>query len=158
MRTTAALIAVLTMTMATPMTVKAAEHDHGSMHAGHGGQMMQAGTVVHEQVVGGVKATFSVMDMRAQMKGTEMPKGMKETHHLMVRFTDAKTGKALTAGEVKVKVVAPDKSEQVKDLVGMEGHFGADFVMAKKGKYGIMSKFRLKGGKVESSKFWYEVK
>jgi hypothetical protein len=144
--------------MSFPLSLPAMEHDHGSMHAGHGGQMMQTGTVVHQQMAGGVKATFSVIDMGAQMKGTEMPKGMKETHHLMVQFADAKTGKTLTAGEVKVKVVGPDKSEQMKDLMGMEGHFGADFVMAKKGKYGIMCKFKLAGGKVESSKFWYEVK
>jgi hypothetical protein len=144
--------------MAVPVTAKAASHDHGATHAGHGGEMVQLETVVHQQVAGGVKTTFSVIDMRAQLKGSEMPKGMKDTHHLMVRFADAKTGKALTAGEVKVKIVGPDKSEQVKDLMGMEGHFGADFVMAKKGKYGIMCKFKLAGGKVESGKFWYEVK
>ena len=62
-----------------------------------------------------------------------MPKGMKETHHLMVQFTDAKSGKPLNSGEVKVKIVGPDKSEQVKDLMGMEGHFGADVVMAQEG-------------------------
>jgi hypothetical protein len=150
MKKTSIIIAAA-LALSIPLSVPAMEHDHG-------GQMMQMGTVVHQQVAGRVKATFSVIDMRAQVKGTEVPKGMKETHHLMVRFADAKTGKALTAGEVKVKVVGPDKSEQVKDLVGMEGHFGADFVMAKKGKYGIMSKFKLAGGKVESSKFWYEVK
>jgi len=158
MKKTSILITVASLVMSFPLSLPAMEHDQGSMHAGHGGRMMQTGTVVHQQVAGGVKATFSVMDMRAQMKGTEMPKGMKETHHLMVQFADAKTGKTLTAGEVKVKVVGPDKSEQMKDLMGMEGHFGADFVMAKKGKYGIMCKFKLAGGKVESSKFWYEVK
>ncbi len=158
MKKTSIVIAAAALALSIPLSVPAMEHDHGSMNAGHGGQMMQAGTVVHQEVAGGVKAVFSVMDMRAQVKGTELPKGMKETHHLMVRFADAKSGKALTSGEVKVKVVGPDKSEQVKDLMGMEGHFGADFVMAKKGKYGIMCKFKLTGGKVESSKFWYEVK
>lgn len=150
MKKTSIIIAAA-LALSIPLSVPAMEHDHG-------GQMMQMGTVVHQQVAGGVKATFSVIDIRAQVKGTELPKGMKETHHLMVRFTDVKSGKPLTAGDVKVKIVGPDKSEQVKDLMGMEGHFGADFVMAKKGKYGIMCKFKLKGGKVESSKFWYEVK
>ena len=46
---------------------------------------------------------------------------MKETHHIMVMFTDAKSGKDVSSGEVKVKVMGPDKSEQVKDLMGMEG-------------------------------------
>jgi hypothetical protein len=158
MKKTSIIFAVAALSLSIPLSVHAMEHDHASMHAGHGDRMMQMGTVVHQQVAGGVKATFSVMDMREQMKGSEMPKGMKETHHLMVQFADAKSGKPQTAGEVKVKIVGPDKSEQVKDLVGMEGHFGADFVMAKKGKYGIMCKFKLAGGKVESSKFWYEVK
>jgi len=30
--------------------------------------------------------------------------------------------------------------------------------MGKKGKYGVMSKFRLKDGKIRSAKFWYVVK
>lgn len=154
MKKTAALIAVLMMTMAVPLAVKAAEHDHGSMHEGHGGQMAQAGMVVHRQLVDGVKVTFRIMDM----KGMEMPKGIKETHHLMAEFVDAKSGKPINEGEAKVKVVGPDKSEQTKDLVGMEGHFGADIAMSKPGKYGVMCKFKVKDGKVRSSKFWYGVK
>jgi hypothetical protein len=59
---------------------------------------------------------------------------------------------------VKVKVVGPDKKEQVKDLMGMEGGFGSDFTMPEKGKYGVMAKFKLKDGKVRSVKFRYTVK
>jgi hypothetical protein len=95
--------------------------------------------------------------MQEQMKGAT-PKGMKETHHIMVKFTDVKSGKALTEGEVKVKVQGPDKVEQTKDLMGMQGHFGADFDLSKKGKYGVMCKFQLKDGKVRTAKFWYTVK
>ena len=40
----------------------------------------------------------------------------------------------------------------------MQGHFGADFDLSKKGKYGVMCKFQLKDGKVRQSKFWYTVK
>ncbi|HEY6872716.1 MAG TPA: hypothetical protein VI298_08335 [Geobacteraceae bacterium] len=126
--------------------------DHGSMKMEHGGHMM--GTVVHEEVVDGVKATFSVLDIKAKMK--EM--GMKETHHIMAMFTDAKSGKQLGEGEVKVKVQGSDKYEQVKGLMGMEGGFGADFILPKKGKYGVMAKFKLKDGKTRSAKFWYTVK
>src|SRR6266581_1896431 len=87
-------------------------------------------------------------------KKMEVPAGMKETHHLMVEFTDAKSGKNLSEGEVKLKIQGPDKSEQTKDLMGMPGMtgmgagFGADLVMDKKGKYGVMAKFKLKDGKV----------
>ena len=131
--------------------------DHGSMKMEHGGHQ---GDVAHEEVIDGVKATFKVMSMKEHMKAMkmEMPMEMKETHHIAVEFKDAKTGKALTEGDVKVKVQNPDKSDQTKDLMGMEGHFGADFDMSKKGKYGVMSKFQLKDGKTRSAKFWYTVK
>ncbi len=126
--------------------------DHGSMNMDHG--MMSMGKVAHEEVVDGVKATFEVLDIKVKM--AEM--GMKETHHIMVVFTDVKSGKKLSEGDVKVKVMAPDKSEQTKDLMGMEGGFGSDFTLAQKGKYGVMCKFQLKDGKERSAKFWYTVK
>jgi hypothetical protein len=134
------------------------DHGHGGMDMGH--DMMKMGNVAHEEVVDGVKATFKVLSMAEHMKAMkmEMPKGMKETHHIMVEFKDAKTGKPVTEGTVKMKVQGPDKAEQTKDLMGMQGHFGADFDLSKKGKYGIMSKFKLKDGKVRTSKFWYTVK
>ena len=131
--------------------------DHGSMKMDHG---THNADVAHEEVVDGVKATFRVMSMKEHMKamGMEMPKELKETHHIAVEFKDAKSGKALTEGEVKVKVQNPDKSDQSKELMGMQGHFGADFDLSKKGKYGVMCKFQLKDGKVRSAKFWYTVK
>ena len=134
--------------------------DHSSMKMEHGGHGEHKGDVAHEEVVDGVKATFKVMAMKEHMKAMdmEMPADMKETHHIAIEFKDAKTGKALTEGEVKVKVQGPDKAEQTKDLMGMKGHFGADFDLSKKGKYGVMCKFQLKDGKVRSSKFWYTVK
>lgn len=132
-------------------------HDHGSMDMGHGDHK---GNVAHEEVVDGVKATFMIQTMAESMKamGMEMPMGVKETHHIHVEFKDAKTGKALTEGEVMIKVQNPDKSNQSKDLMGMQGHFGADFDFSKKGKYGVMCKFQLKDGKTRSSKFWYTAK
>jgi hypothetical protein len=155
MKKAAVILAAATLALAAPLVSYAMDHDsmpmeHGSME--HGGHMM--GNVVHEEVVDGVKASFSVLDIKAKMK--EM--GMKETHHIMVMFKDVKSGKALAGGEVKVKVMGPDKSEQVKDLMGMEGGFGADFALPKAGKYGVMAKFKLADGKVRSAKFWYVVK
>ena len=149
------LIAAL-FALAAPVASIAAM-DHGSMAGGHGAHK---GDVAHEEVVAGVKASFKVMSMKEHLKAMKMevPKELKETHHIAVEFKDAKTGKALTEGEVKVKVQNPDKTDQTKDLMGMEGHFGADFVMSQKGKYGVMCKFQLKDGKVRSAKFWYTVK
>lgn len=132
----------------------------------HDKMMMGMSNVAHEEVTDGVKASFKVMSMKERMKemDMEMPKGMKETHHIMVEFKDGKTGKQLTEGEVKIKIQGPDKTEQVKDLMSMGGMsgmgagFGADFDLSKKGKYGIMTKFKLNDGKVRTVKFWYEVK
>jgi len=171
MKKAAVILAVTSFALAVPMSSFAMDHDampmdqgsmpmdhgsmpmdHGSMKMEHGGHMM--GKVAHEEVVDGVKATFSVLDIKAKMEKM----GMKETNHIMVMFTDAKSGKALSEGVVTVKVVGPDKSAEVKDLMGMEGGFGADFTLAKKGTYGIMAKFKLKDGKVRSTKFHYLVK
>jgi hypothetical protein len=132
----------------------------------HEKMMSSMGNVAHEEVVDGVKATFNIISMKDRMKemNMEMPKGLKETHHIMIEFKDVKTGKVLTDGEVKIKIQGPDKAEQVKDLIAMSGMagmgagFGADLDLSKKGKYGIMAKFKLKDGKVRNAKFWYEVK
>jgi len=150
------ILAVAAMLALSAPLISFAASEHGG-HGGHGGDQ---GDVAHEEVVDGVKATFKIMSMKEHMKasGMEMPKGMKETHHIAAEFKDVKSGKALTEGEVKVKVQNPDKSAQTKDMMGMEGHFGADLEMSKKGKYGVMSKFILKDGKTRSAKFWYTVK
>jgi hypothetical protein len=157
MKKQALIIAATTLALSAPAAFAADNegHDHGSMDMGHGDHsMMSMGKVAHEEIVDGVKATFNVIDIQQKMK--EM--GMKETHHIMVMFTDARTGKMMSGGEVKIKVMGPDKSEQVKDLMGMEGGFGSDFTMPKNGKYGVMCKFKLADGKVRSAKFRYTVK
>ncbi|MBK5275867.1 MAG: hypothetical protein JJE30_12545 [Desulfuromonadales bacterium] len=148
-----AIAAILTLSAPAAFAAEHAGHDMSSGHAAMGG-------AAHEEVIDGVKATFNVQTMADAMKsmGMEMPKGVKETHHISVAFKDVKSGKALTEGEVKVKVQNPDKSDQSKDLMGMHGHFGTDVVMTAKGKYGVMCKFKLADGKVRSAKFWYTVK
>lgn len=147
------LIAVTAAVFAisSPLTVLATEH---SAHA-----MEHKKTVAHEEVIDGVKATFKVQTMADAMKamGMEMPKGVKETHHISVSFKDVRSGKTLTEGTVSVKVQNPDKSAQTKELMGMHGHFGADFIFSKNGRYGVMCKFLLKDGKIRQAKFWYPV-
>lgn len=156
MKKTAVIVAAVTLALSAPMATLAMDHE--SMPMGHGGMehggMMSMGKIAHEEVVDGVKATFNVIDIKAKMEKM----GMKETHHIMVVFTDAKNGKQLNEGDVTVKILGPDKAEQMKELMGMEGGFGSDFTMPKKGKYGVMAKFKLKDGKVRSVKFWYSVK
>jgi hypothetical protein len=148
------------VTFAIPMTLLAADHRDHSGHDMSKQAEMKTGGATHEQTISGIKTVFTVQTMADAMKsmGMEMPKGVKETHHISVSFVDVKTGKAITAGEAKLKVQSPDKTGVTKELMAMHGHFGADFVMAKKGMYGIMSRFKVKDGKVREAKFWYEVK
>ena len=152
------IAAVLAAAMFAASVPAFAAMDHGKMKMDH--DMMKMGDSAHEEVVDGVKATFKVVSMAEHMKAMkmEMPKDLKETHHVMVEFKDAKSGKAITEGQVNVKVQAPDKGDQTKELMAMQGHFGADFILDKKGKYGVMAKFKLPDGKVRTSKFWYTVK
>lgn len=151
---------VLTLAAVLALAAPAAfAAEHGG-HAGHDmAGMAKMEGVAYEAVIDGVKTTFTVQTMKEAMAamGMKMPAGVKDTHHISVTFKDPKSGKALTGGEVKVKLLSPDKSEQVKDLMGMHGHFGGDFVMTQKGKYGVMAKFKLADGKVRSAKFWYSV-
>ncbi len=153
------IVTAAVLALSAPLALFAADHDHMNMGRGDH-SMMEMGDTAHQEVIDGVKAVFKVMSMKEHMKASnmEMPKGMKETHHIMVEFKDAKSGQALTEGDVKVKVLGPDKAELAKDLMGMQGHFGADFDLSKKGTYGVMCKFQLKDGKVRSAKFWYTVK
>ncbi len=157
MKRTAAVIMAAAFALSAPMIASAAEHGSMNMDMDHSGTMSM-GTMIHSETVDGVKVTFSLIDLKERMKGTAMPAGMKDTHHLMIMFSDAKNGKKLSEGQVKVKIAGPDKTEQIKTMMGMSGGFGSDVNLSKKGKYGIMTKFMLKDGKVMSSKFWYEVK
>lgn len=151
MKKIAILITAL-FALAVPMVSFAATN-----HGDHGGHQ---GDIAHQEVIDGVKATFKIMSMKEHLRALnmKMPRGIKETHHFAVEFKDVKSGKALTAGEVKLKVQNPDKSSQTKDLIGMQGHFGADLDLSKKGKYGVMCKFLLKDGKVRTARFWHSVK
>ncbi len=151
MKKMSVLIAAILTLSTSPATLAMA---HESMQMDHDCGMMAMGKQVHEEITDGVKATFRVIDIKAKMKEF----GMKETHHIMVFFSDPRNDGKLSQGEVTVKVQGPDKSEQVKDLMGMEGGFGAYFTMPVKGKYGVTAKFRLKDGKNRSVKFWYTVK
>jgi len=71
-------------------------------------------------------------DVRASM--TKM--GMKTTHHFMVMFNDEKSGKPVESGKVAVKITGPDGTVTgPMELMGMQGHFGADVILDKKGEY-----------------------
>lgn len=148
MRTVLIVIAQALLLL-VPLTVIAATD-----HAAH------RGGVAHEEVVDGVKATFRVTGIADELraKGVVVPKGLKETHHLAVEFKDARSGKILSSGVARVRVQGPGNFTVTKDLVGMDGHFGADLELSQPGKYGIMCGFVPEDGKARQVRFWYEIK
>lgn len=154
-----AIMIATTVALMSPLSLYAAEQSALVVKSKIGLGAHQK-DVAHVEIVDGVKVTFKVISMKEHMAAMEMklPKDMKETHHITVAFKDARTGKALTQGEVMVKVQNPDKTEQVQDLKEMQWHFGGDFDLSKKGKYGVLCRFLLKEGKINNAKFWYEVK
>ncbi|MDA3903357.1 MAG: hypothetical protein PF441_07930 [Desulfuromusa sp.] len=120
--------------------------DHGDMKdmdsvgMSTDGKMYLLGT--HE--VDGVKGMAHMNDVRKQMA----EHGMKQTHHIMIAFEDVANGDAVEIGSVAVKIEDPDEniSEAIK-LVGMDGHYGADVILDKKGMYHFKFGTKLVDGK-----------
>jgi hypothetical protein len=155
MKRLATILAAASFAFSVPVLAWAADHsgmdmDHGSHKAG----------VAHEEVVDGVKISFRIQGAKEAMKAMkmEMPMEKGETHYISATFQDVRSGKALTAGEVMLKVVGPDKAEQTKELMAMHGEFGAFVDLSKKGQYGVMAKSKLKDGKIRPVKFHYSAK
>ena len=92
----------------------------------------------------GILAVPHLREVRAAMA----KHGMKETHHMMVMFTDSQTGKPLTEGVVAVKVIDPagGSSEPLKMMLMGDG-FGADISLAAPGKYSLEVGTKLKDAK-----------
>ena len=162
------IIRVLTLMLAfatlmvAPLSVLAASHEHGS-HGGsigmgsmdHGSMKMGAGmAMLGDQTVEGVKAISHVRNVKAAMAKM----GMKETHHFMVNFV-GKDGKPITEGTVAVKIKSPaGKEGEPIQLMGMQGHFGADIVLADKGAYEFKVGTKLSDGVGRQYEFKYEIK
>ena len=136
--------------------------DHSKMdHSGHGdhdgmsakGDMVMLGDMVED----GVKASAHMKDVTEAMKKM----GMDTTHHFMVTFTSEETGAAIEKGIVAVKM--SQKHEMPKDvkpikLMGMQGHFGADITLDKKGVYHFIVATKLEDGKKRQFHFHFENK
>jgi len=138
-----------------PGYVLAAEHtmpmDHSKMEMDHDTKEMasmshdMAGMMMlGSEEEDGVKAMFHLNDVKMEMTKAGQP----FTHHLMVNFVESKTGKAITSGQVAVKVKTPAGVEgDAQMLMGMEGHFGVDLVLDQPGLYHFNIASKLADGK-----------
>ncbi|MGA6994510.1 MAG: hypothetical protein WBX50_11515 [Candidatus Deferrimicrobiaceae bacterium] len=145
----------------------AAEKGHGSMPGMHGESkmeghgMMKMGDKVFEGKVGPWHAEGRLMDMKAQMEkakasGMKMEGMMKNTHHVAFSLTDPATSKPVTEGKGTVMVTGPDNKTVTTDLMGMQGHFGADVNLPVPGEYTFQVEVEA-GGKNGSATFHHTV-
>jgi hypothetical protein len=139
---------------AEPGQKQAAMQQEG--HEGHSGMaaagnLLDLGTVA----VKGVAAMAHLKDVRTAMAKL----GMKTTHHLMIMFNDEKTGKSIEAGTVAVKITGPDGTvTDPLELMGMQGHFGADVTLDKPGEYRFQVGSKLADGTARQYEFTTVIK
>ena len=170
---TAAFLSMLAM----PVLAQAAEkgqggmpgtmEGHGTMMQGQGmkGQgmggahdMMKMGTRVYSGKVGHWTGEARMIDMKAQMEasGVKAHGAMMNTHHVAFALTDPATKAHVTEGTGSITVIGPDQSKHTYDIMGMQGHFGADVNLPKPGKYTFHVELE-SGGKTGTATFRYTV-
>ena len=99
------------------------------------------------------KAFRAYMDNMGH-KSHKMREGM--SHYIMVDISD-KDGNKIKRAKVKLKILSPASKETEKLAFPMMGSFGAEFGMTEKGKYQIMTLFKIKDEKHKGG-FWHEMK
>ena len=143
----------LIIAMAMPMVAIAMDHgshdkemskdmDH-DMHKGHDMKMDEAKEMDHDMHKGhdmaaedgdfveigkdtqnGIIATVKVKAYDDKTKETMAKMGMDATHHVMVFFTDEKTGSSITSGKAALKIKGEDAKPSM--LMQMGTGFGSD--------------------------------
>ena len=152
------LIAVFIVALAAAAALAMQGHDsHGSSdgHDMKSDEQMDhskmGGTFTHTATEGGIDAKFQVMSLASM----NMTSDKGETHHIMVNLKDADGGAPIKSAVGKIKVIAPDKTEQVSPLKNYSGILAANFTFKDKGKYGVICLLKIQDKK-QVFKFWYE--
>ena len=158
MKTRTLLISVFIFALVAVPAMAMQGHDMKSDdtmdHSTHGKQMDHSGmdgTFKHAATEGGIDAEFQVMSLASMNMSSD--KG--ETHHIMVNLKEADGGAPITDAVGKIKVIAPDKSEQVSPLKNYSGILAANFTFKESGKYGVICLLKNQDKK-QVFKFWYE--
>ncbi len=122
-------------------------------HAAHGKEMdhsKMGGTFKYAATQGGIDAEFQVMSLASM----NMKSDNGDTHHIMVNLKEADGGAPIKEAIGKIKVIAPDESEQISPLKNYNGILAANFTFKEPGKYGVICLLKNKDKK-EVFKFWY---
>jgi hypothetical protein len=109
-----------------------------------------SGQFKHDMTVEGVKAEFQIMSLESM--NMKDPDGA--THHVMVKFMDAESGKHIEEAVGRIKVISPSKAETVVDLKDYSGIYAANVTFDEPGKYGVICLAKVAGQK-PLYKFWY---
>ena len=129
----------------------------------HGGHDMKSdekmdhtgmgGTFKHTATEGGIDAEFQVMSLASM----NMTSDKGETHHIMVNLKETDGGEPIKNAVGRIKVIAPDKTEQESPLKNYNGILAGNFTFKEPGKYGVICLLKNKDKK-QVFKFWYDHK
>lgn len=123
--------------------------DHGA-HGKTSDNTGMGGTFTHRASEGGIDAEFQVMTLASM----NMTSDKGETHHIMVNLKEADDGTPIKQAVGKIKVIAPDQTEQVSPLQNYSGILAANFTFTEPGKYGVICLLKNKDRK-QVFRFWY---
>lgn len=128
---------------------KAGEKSH-AQPSGKMDQAAMAGKFEHQMVDQQIRAEFQIMSLA----GMSMQDPDGATHHVMVKLYNNSGNQPVKDAAGKIKVIGPDKNEQVNGLKNYNGILTANFTFNKKGKYGVICLVKI-GGEKHVFKFWY---
>ena len=139
---------------ATGMATADSSHKAGEKtHAQPSDKMNHAATTdkfEHQVVDKQIRAEFQIMSLASM--NMKDPDGA--SHHVMVKLYDNSGNQPVKEAVGKIKVVGPEKSEQINTLKDYNGILAANFTFNKKGKYGVICLMKINGEK-HIFKFWY---
>ena len=149
----AAVIFALVAVPAMAMQGHDMKSDDKMDHSAQGMQMDHTGmggTFKHTATEGGIDAEFQVMSLASM----NMTSDKGETHHIMVNLKETDGGAPIKNAVGKIKVIAPDKTEQESPLKNYNGILAANFTFKEPGKYGVICLLKNQENK-QVFKFWY---
>ena len=149
----AAVIFALVAVPAMAMQGHDMKSDDKMDHSAQGMQMDHTGmggTFKHTATEGGIDAEFQVMSLASM----NMTSDKGETHHIMVNLKETDGGAPIKNAVGKIKVIAPDKTEQESSLKNYNGILASNFTFKEPGKYGVICLLKIQENK-QVFKFWY---
>lgn len=131
----------------------------GDAHEGHDMKAMDESpgktgdTYKHEAVTEGIRAEFEVMSLASM----NMKDDSGATHHVMLKLFHDDMNHQIKKAKGKIKIIGPDKKEQISVLKDYIGIYASNFTFGQSGKYGIICLVKI-DDKKRVFKFWYDHK